>query len=240
MYLNTVEVCLTGQNKTETLSQTIYFLYIKWAGTTFLTNFNLVVEKINAVATEINNTFADTSDLKDEATEIRDETVELRDEVVKLKDAVVATMGATYAGEWNSTDDFTDKLVIFNGDSWVGVTPVIGEAPSQGNWVSVGTPPVVRVETNIDYMANMEEIIYVDTSSGVVTVTMPMAVKHGKVRIIDKEWTFDSFPCNVIDDNGILINKIDDGTAYEIDIKGASRTLEVIENKNNILEWRVV
>jgi len=202
------------------------FLYIKWAGTTFLTNFNIVVEKINIVNSEI--------------TTAAEEVQENRDYVSNAKATIEATMGATYSGTWNSVDDFTNKTVINNGSIWVGLSSDIGNIPDyNSNWLFVNYVEN-KVYKNANYTANVGDIIYVDTSIAKVTITLPTAVKGARIRIYDQEWTFDIFSCDVIDINGILINKIDDGTVYEIDTRGASRTLEVIENKNNILEWRVV
>jgi len=146
------------------------FLYIKWSGTTFLTNFNLVVEKINAVATDINNTFDATSDLKDDVGEIRDETGEIRDEVIELRDVVAATMGATYYKYgWNSTHDFGGEFTSHNGNLWISLSsPNINSEPTHtnNNWSSFTGVSIPELFTSKD----IASIVY-DVNSNIKSIT---------------------------------------------------------------------
>ena len=160
--------------------------------------------------------------------------------VISAKATVEATMGATYAGVWNNTDDYTNKTTTHNGIVWVGLTPTVGVAPNfNKHWLFVAYA-TKKIYKNSDYSANYSEEIFVDTTANKVTITLPTASLNMRVRIVDQEMYFFKNNCNVVASDETIINKISDGTPYQIDIRGASRTLECVKNKNDILEWRVV
>lgn len=223
----------------DTFANNIY-AYITWAGTTFLNAFNLAIDKINILSGEINTT----------ATDIQAN----KDYVADAKATIENTMGTSYGGTWNDTDDFKDKTVSYNGALWVGLDSDVGNSPTWNNskWLFLNEITNYKnVTANVT--ANMGDILLVDATNttstiegvAVIEITLPSPAPNTHVRYIDIKGLFEGGAKGVrlktvnANDTVMGLNTNDDTTAIVTDNKNASRTLIAVESGNNF-DWRFV
>ena len=159
-----------------------------------------------------------------------------RDFVAGAKTLVEVAMGATYAGAWNTTGDFTNKEVTYNNALWVGVSPIAGTPPSlNGNWLFVSYVKKT-VEINSDYTATMGDEIRVDTTNNIVNITFPNPTEDGIVEIIDKELMFSTNKVNLTFQNATFYKKSE---VIELKDDTSSFTFICRKMNNNNFDWRI-
>jgi len=205
----------------DTFASNIYS-YISWVGTLFATSFNVVAEKLNLLSGEINLA--------------KDEVETNRNYVASAKDSIEATMGATFTGDWNNADDFTNKTVVFNGAIWVGLQSAIGETPTQNeNWVLVRYIENVRSVT-ADCTAVMGDVLEISTLNNTVNITFPTPVHGGRVTILDKDLNFETNNVNIT-----LVNALYYGQATTIELvdNTSSFTFVCVEHTDGTFTWRI-
>ena len=152
--------------------------------------------------------------------------------VADAKNSIEILMGTAYGGEWNNVDDFTNKTTIYNRAIWVGIAPIIGEEPAfNSKWLFVNYL-IRKVSINSDYTAFVGDFIQVDTTSNIVSVTLPNAPLEWQfVDFIDIKGTFDINKLIIVR-NGHFIMGLDED--MEVKKQNISFRLEFLDNN-----WRI-
>jgi len=145
-------------------------------------------------------------------------------------------MGSTYGGEWNDTDDFAGKFVIYNNTAFASVSsPNVGEEPSVANidyWIPLGST-INYVDVKNDKRAIAGEYLLVDTTSGDISITLPASPGIGeKITINDVKDSFEENSCIVLR-NGNTIMQLDED--WTLDKRSIEVEFVFINN-----DWRIM
>ena len=170
---------------------------------------------------------------KQTVSSLKTDVEQLKADTEEIKDVASQIMGAEYAGEWNSTNDFTGKLVTFNGSSWIALTPTIGEEPTDPDWAQVGAKKQNIVYVDIDQTVSIGDLVLVDTTEESIYVYLPENPIEGDfVDFVDIRSSFDVNDLTIMR-NGNFIMGLDENLMVEK--KNISLRLKFLDDN-----WRIV